>query len=172
MYIRRRIHLQHFFLASWKFLIFVALWSSTIVYVHEVMGLKIIAIPDLLLSTIGIAVSLYLGFKSTSSYNRWWEARQICGEIINHSGSWLNQVHGLIYNQNQEFNPKAQQELLYRHAAWINALVYQLRQKSRLKVSQEKRISALCRAIAIDLLQALDEKKIPPTLQPVDDVLY
>ena len=92
--------------------------------------------PILPVTTIGIAVSLYLGFKSTSAYNRWWEARMIWGGIINDSRNWANHVCNLIYDEEKEPDPDLIKEFIDRHLAWVNALAHQLRRPTRLKASR------------------------------------
>ena len=34
------------------------------------------------LSVLGIGASVFIGFRNTTAYNRWWEARTLCGSII------------------------------------------------------------------------------------------
>jgi len=36
-----------------------------------------------ILSTVGIAASIFIGFRNTIAYNRWWEARTLWGAVIN-----------------------------------------------------------------------------------------
>lgn len=38
--------------------------------------------PVLPVTLIGIAVSLYVGFKSVTAYNRWWKARTALGGLV------------------------------------------------------------------------------------------
>jgi putative membrane protein len=71
MYVRRTISFRHLFNDSWRHIVLVAAWSLLVVYLHEIQGLTMISVPIVPVSTIGIAVSLYLGFKSTSAYGRW-----------------------------------------------------------------------------------------------------
>lgn len=90
-------------------------------------------IPFLPLSTIGIAVAFYLGFKNNAAYDRFWEARKIWGGIVNYSRTWGNQVLSFVSDRHANENISdnelyaAQQRLIYRHLAWINALRLQLR---------------------------------------------
>ena len=72
MYVRRGINFRHLFHDSWRFLVLTILWSVSIVYLYEIRGYTYIGIPMMPITIVGIAVSLYLGFKSTSAYNRWW----------------------------------------------------------------------------------------------------
>lgn len=97
MHIKRKIKFSLLFEDSWHFLTIIGLWSAFIIYLHDYVGLGIIAMPIIPLSTLGIAVSLYLGFRSKESYERWWEVRKIWGDIINKSRSFSNQIHRLLY---------------------------------------------------------------------------
>jgi ion channel-forming bestrophin family protein len=130
MYVRRSIRIRHMIEESWVVLVFVAVWSFIVVYVHEVLGY----------TWIGIAVSLYLGFKSVSAYNRWWEARIALGGISSRSREWAIQVQSLIFNDTGTAPAEVVKELIYRHLAWVYAVAYMLRRTSRLKPSKRTRI--------------------------------
>jgi ion channel-forming bestrophin family protein len=82
MYVRRNIRVGYILADSWWELGIVAVWSVVVVTLFEVAGFAALVMPVLPVTLVGIAVSLYLGFKSTSSYNRWWEARQSWGLIV------------------------------------------------------------------------------------------
>lgn len=67
------------------------LWQlhTTLLAVVIVVGL-LLPIPDAsqnqyaaaVLSVLGIATSVFIGFRNTTAYNRWWEARTLWGGII------------------------------------------------------------------------------------------
>ena len=140
MYIRGGIQARHIFYDSWRFVVIASLWSTLIVCLYEFLHLELLAIPILPVSTIGIAVSLYLGFKSSSSYARWWEARMIWGEVINKSRAWSNYIHNMIEIDDKAEETRTRRDLIMRHVAWVNALAYQLRKTSRLKESDHSHI--------------------------------
>jgi putative membrane protein len=140
MYVRRGVSFWHLFHDSWRFLVPIILWSVLIVYLHEIQGYTFIAIPMAPVTIVGIAVTLYLGFKSTSAYNRWWEARKLWGQIITDSRSWAFHVINLVYAADKELDPAVRRELIDRHLAWVNALAHWLRSSSRLKESRMTRI--------------------------------
>jgi len=125
---------------SWLVLVIVAVWSFVVVCLHEVFGYTWIVMPVLPVTLVGIAVSLYLGFKSVSAYNRWWEARTAIGSIVARSREWVFQVRGLIFKDSDNVPPGAEKELIYRHLAWLYAAAYLLRKTSRLKASERTRI--------------------------------
>ncbi len=139
MYVRRGISVRHLFHDSWRFLLLVGLWALLIVYLREFLQIEAVGLPVAPVTTIGIAVSLYLGFKSTSAYQRWWEARQIWGNIVNASRLWANQVSTLI-DREGESDPAVRDLLIRRHIAWVNALAVQLRARTHLRETARTRI--------------------------------
>ena len=140
MYVRRGINAGHLFRDSWPFLLGTTIWSIVVLYLNEFLQYHFLSIPIAPVTTIGIAVSLYLGFKSTSAYNRWWEARQIWGEIITCSRNWGSSVFNLIHADGKQLDRSVRTELIERHLAWVNALAFQMRSNSRLKETKETRI--------------------------------
>jgi len=75
------------------------------------------------ISILGIALSIFLGFRNNAAYDRWWEARKTWGGIVNYSRSWAMQVLSMLRDESGEI----QKELIYRHLAWLTALRTQLR---------------------------------------------
>ncbi len=136
MYTRRNIKFSIVFRFAWAKLIFFTFWSILAVFIfHEAehAGMNF-SIPFLPLSTIGIAVAFYVGFKNNASYDRFWEARKIWGGIVNSSRTWGNQVLNFVttYRSFADISSEdlhlIQKKLIYRHLAWLNALRLQLRQ--------------------------------------------
>lgn len=140
MYVRRDIKWNLVLQIAWKYLIFFALYSAAIVGLHHYFSHTEqdinLTIPFLPISTIGIAVAFYLGFKNNQAYDRFWEARKIWGGIINYSRTWG--IHVLTYITNlhasQKYSEEAiaeiQKRLIYRHIGWLYALTHMLRQAS------------------------------------------
>lgn len=117
---------------AWKNILLSTIWAAIVVFLYqELEDNKLhIGIPFLPLSTIGIAVAFYVGFKNNQAYDRFWEGRKIWGGIVNYSRTWANQV--LSY---MDCSPKLakeemlviQERLVKRHLSYINALRIQLR---------------------------------------------
>ncbi len=71
---------------------------------------------------IGVALSIFLGFRNNACYDRWWEARKLWGALVNNSRSF-NQ--GLtVYAR---LPTAVRRELVYRQIAFVNALRMHLR---------------------------------------------
>ena len=147
MYVRRRIRFTLMLADSWRELVIVALWSMLVVSLFELAGWTALVMPVLPVTLIGIAVSLYLGFKSTSSYNRWWEARQNWGLIIVASRDWAVQVNSLLYDGSRVAPPEIRKELIYRQIGFAYGLAYQLRRTSRFKPGSHLSIFARRRSV-------------------------
>ncbi|MDU9005304.1 bestrophin family protein [Sedimentitalea todarodis] len=123
---------------SWRFLLLVASWELLVVYLDEIRGFEFIGLPIPLVTTVGIAVSLYLGFKNTSCFARWWQARTIWGQIVNSSRDWGNAVANLMPSDSMTVDPDIKTRLIERHIAWVNALAFQLRVQNPRHARQQK----------------------------------
>lgn len=151
MYTKRNIRWSIILRFAWSNLLKFTIWAGLIVYVHHHLDHhgSNISIPFLPLSTIGIAVAFYIGFKNNAAYDRFWEARKIWGGIVNYSRTWGNQVMSFVTDNHAkaEVSEKellnVQRTLIYRHIAWINALRLQLRQPSSFSPKRRKTVKAL-----------------------------
>ena len=102
------------------------------------------SIPLAIPSIIGTAISLFLGFRTNSSYQRWWEARKIWGEIVNNSRTLARQI--LTFGDASK-NIKIRKSIVYRQIYWCWILAHKLRklplnqdQNKYLDSSEEKEI--------------------------------
>lgn len=148
MYVKRNLRFIPIFLGTWKNLVFFFLWTTFVFYLYHYQGWKFISLAFEPLSVIGIAVSFYLGFKNSQSYDRFWEARKIWGSVVNYSRTWATEVISLVQDDSKEEDHK---ELIYRHLAWINVLRIQLREPSSFSIKPNR---SLKRAI-----EGYEEKK-------------
>ena len=72
-----------------QFLIMVAYTVGIVFLERSDVPLDVpIAIPALR----GTAISVLLGFRTNSAYDRWWEARKIWGAIVNDARTFARQV--------------------------------------------------------------------------------
>lgn len=127
MILRRRFNPLTAIRFSWKNILFSAL-AATAAFFSEMYLERGIAVPVAVVAILGTALSIILGFKTSSSYERWWEARQIWGGIVNESRTLARQVLTIADPKNvpPELRAKSTQ-VVKRQLAWINALRLQLR---------------------------------------------
>jgi len=138
MYIKRNIGWGIILRYAWKNLLFFTIWGGLAFSLFHFLNWTFIAIPFQPLSVIGIAVAFYIGFKNSQSYDRFWEGRKIWGGIVNYSRTWANNVLSYVKEDKE-----AQQILIYRHLAWINALRIQLRQPSSFSIKENRAVERL-----------------------------
>jgi len=82
--------------------------------------------PSLPLTLFGSALALFLGFRSNSAYQRWWESRGLWGLMINASRSLARQARNFLPEEATELK----RAIVLRQIAYVNALRCQLRRQS------------------------------------------
>lgn len=75
---------------------------------------------------LGVALSLFLGFRNNASYQRWWEARGLWGQLVFDARSLTRQVLSFI-DEETEIGPDTQRCLIYLTIAFTHALRHRLR---------------------------------------------
>ncbi|BCP53460.1 hypothetical protein K32_20770 [Kaistia sp. 32K] len=77
-------------------------------------------------SLIGIAIAIFLGFRNSASYDRFWEARKQWGALLIHARSLARQALTL------QDDPAAARAIIYATIAFTHALRHQLRRSDPL----------------------------------------
>jgi putative membrane protein len=91
----------------------------------------VFAVPGVSLSMFGAVLSIFLGFRTSSAYSRWWEARILWGSLVNQSRSWARMVmsypraSGRVTDSGEEFG----REMVRWQIAYVHALRHHLRQE-------------------------------------------
>lgn len=81
------------------------------------------AIPIVIPTFLGTAISVILSFKLSQSYDRWWEARKIWGSIVNDSRNLILQLKAFVSSGQQQMVKR----LALRQIAWCYCLGQSLR---------------------------------------------
>ncbi|HAS43897.1 MAG TPA: hydrogenase [Microscillaceae bacterium] len=124
----------------WQAMLFSGVLSTAIFVVYDVLGFKVVAVPFTIVGVLGTALAIFLGFRNSSSYGRWWEARQIWGNIVNSSRIFARLVftftdsHQHQENYQKERSEAFKQSLIYKQIAWVHALRLHLRQQNNWEV--------------------------------------
>lgn len=134
MIVRKNLKWSIILKTTWPMLLFWLLLATAAYVLYFCCGITELALPFAPIGVLGTALSIFLGFRNSSSYDRWWEARKIWGGIVNNSRTFARQVISLSNNRNEAaLSANAlqglRQQLVYRHLAWINALRLQLREQ-------------------------------------------
>lgn len=108
----------------WKPLTALFVWDCAVTAAYYLLPFKA---PSLPLTIFGSALALFLGFRSNSSYQRWWEGRTLWGAMINASRSLARSARNFLPD------PEARdlkREIVKRQIAYVNALRCQLRRQT------------------------------------------
>ncbi len=92
---------------------------------------KQIAVPDLIVSVLGAALGILLGFRTNSAYARWWEARQLWGALVNSSRSLARQALAFTRDlgPQQAAGDRFAHDLIYTQIAFVHSLRCALRKQ-------------------------------------------
>ncbi|MDE3210520.1 MAG: bestrophin family protein [Pseudomonadota bacterium] len=105
-----------------RVLAMMALATAVVVLAHDLPhdSLALGAAP---LTLIGLTLAIFLGFRNSIAYERWWEARTMWGELLNVVRNLARQTQSLL-----ERAPAAQRRVLvHRLVGFAHALRHQLR---------------------------------------------
>ena len=108
-------------------------------------------------SLVGIALAVFLGFRNNASYDRWWEARKLWGQLLNESRSLTRQAFTL------PTRPLPKEDIAEFLAA-LGALAHALRHQLRKSDPRED--------LAARLPAALFERVIASRYKPATLMLY
>ncbi|PWJ37987.1 bestrophin family protein [Sediminitomix flava] len=136
MIVRKRLKFSLLVKHLHRPLIYFTSVSSLTYLIYETLEMKNVYLPTSITAVMGTALAIFIGFRNSSSYDRWWEARKIWGGIVNSSRTFGRQITTLVtlhQVNNDKINKddliQIHKEMVFRHIAWINALRLQLRNK-------------------------------------------
>jgi len=105
----------------------VTVLSNVIVFLDKNYNTNNYALPLTIAAIIGTAISLILAFRTAQAYDRWWEARNIWGAIVNDSRTYARQILYLNTVSDDGESNQAQRSSILRQIAWCYSLVDRLR---------------------------------------------
>ncbi|PZR22326.1 MAG: hypothetical protein DI539_05800 [Flavobacterium psychrophilum] len=122
MLLNKKISIFYFIKQIRFQILFIVLFATTIGFVDMHPWLKGITVPVGIAALLGTAVSLLLAFRTSQSYERWWEARIIWGAIVNDSRT--------LVRLSQQFLSKEEAErIAVRQIIWVYSLSESLRRQ-------------------------------------------
>ncbi|QNI33181.1 hypothetical protein H7849_04210 [Alloacidobacterium dinghuense] len=108
-------------------------WDLVIVVCYKVLHWKWVGSSFVPLGSFGAVLGIIVGFRNSSAYGRWWEARILWGAIVNRSRTFARQVLTTMSPERsatpaeQTEVADAQRELVLHQVAYVHALCHQLR---------------------------------------------
>lgn len=113
---------RHIFREIWRPAALLFVWDVIVTVTYYVVPFTA---PSLPLTLFGTALALFLGFRSNSAYQRWWEGRVLWGQMINASRSLARQARNYLPDEAMDLK----RTIVLRQIAYVNALRCQLRRQ-------------------------------------------
>lgn len=105
----------------WKPLTLLFIWDVIVTVTYYVLPFDA---PELPVTLFGSALALFLGFRSNSAYQRWWEGRGLWGLMINASRNLARAARNFMPDPE---GADYKRRIVLRQIAYVNALRCQLR---------------------------------------------
>jgi ion channel-forming bestrophin family protein len=120
-----RAHLGHILRYVGKPLIWLLAWDVAVTAFWFVMHPRWTAeFPALPLTLLGSAVAVYLSFRNTTAYARWWEARTLWGAMVNASRTLAREALTMLPER------AGAVAVVHRQIAYVHALRQHLRRQA------------------------------------------
>lgn len=107
----------------WKPALVLFVWDVVVTITYYVLPFRA---PELPFTLFGSAVALFLGFRSNSAYQRWWEGRSLWGLMINASRNIGRAARNFMPDPE---GAELKRQIAFRQIAYVNALRCQLRRQ-------------------------------------------
>ncbi|NID14104.1 bestrophin family ion channel [Luteibacter yeojuensis] len=119
-----RAHLGHILHYVGKPLIWLLAWDIAVTAFWYLVDPVWLEFPALPVTLLGSAVAVYLSFRNTTAYARWWEARTLWGAMVNTSRTLARDALTLLSDRD------AATAIIHRHIAYVHALRLHLRRQA------------------------------------------
>lgn len=92
MYVKEVFSIWRLLKGIWPGVLGVTTYAALVFYLYQYQDWHFLVFPISIISVVGTALSLLLGFRTNSAYDRWWEARKAWGAIVNDSRTLVRQT--------------------------------------------------------------------------------
>jgi len=145
-------------------LLLLAVWDVIIVLAYKVLHWSWVGSRNIPLALYGSVIGIIVGFRNNSAYARWWEARQLWGQIVNNSRRLARQVCATMRparptdEEDVSLLHQIQRKIVYHQIAFVHALRQHLR-----GLSPWEELASLLNPNELQLLHS--EKNVPLSIQ-------
>jgi putative membrane protein len=126
MYVKTVFSVWRLLRSIWTGVLAVTSYAALVFYLFQYHNWHFLVFPISIISILGTALSLLLGFRTNSAYDRWWEGRQIWGAIVNDSRTLVRQCMSFVKSDTPG-KDDLMTNLAHLQIAWCYALNNTLR---------------------------------------------
>jgi len=138
MHLGRRYKITEFLTWTGREAIYLLLWSLLVTAVLQFSHWNFLTIPAPILTIVGSALAIILGFKNQQCYARFHEALALSGQITTNSLILANKLTSTLGHPDASQSGARLKEIFYRHFAWLTALRFFLRERKTWENISEK----------------------------------
>ena len=81
MLVRRNLKWSVVLFYTWKSMLYYIILALAVYLLHDFFDVWELHIPFTAITALSTALAIFLGFKTSNAYERWWGARQIWGAL-------------------------------------------------------------------------------------------
>jgi putative membrane protein len=111
----------------WPRLLLTVAVAAAVTVLDVNLGLFHVGLTTTPFALVGLALSIFLGFRNNTSYDRFWEGRKLWGRMVNVSRTLTRQILTLVSRKEDESVPARDRELTQRIIAYVHCLRMHLR---------------------------------------------
>ena len=133
MIVRDRLPLNRIWPQAWKRLLVLLIFDCTVAIVYSVLHHKWMSLNGLPVAPLASALTIFLAFRTNAAYGRWWEARQLWGQLVNTSRALAVQFLTMLDDETEDTHRiPLRNTLVLHHITFTHALRCHLRRQTAL----------------------------------------
>ena len=128
MHLGRRYKLHEFVIWTGWEAVALIVWALLVTLVLHFSHWNFLTVPAPILTIVGSALAIILGFKNQQCYARFSEALSTSGQLISNSYILANRLRSTVGNPDDAQVSARLKDIFHRHFAWLTALRFFLRE--------------------------------------------
>lgn len=116
MLLNKKISVWYFIREIKSQILFIGIFAVVIGLLDMLPWFQKISLPLNIPALLGTAVSLLLAFRTSQSYERWWEARTVWGAIVNDSRTLVRLVNQFLPEGDKNIRAIAERQIIWNYA--------------------------------------------------------
>ncbi len=151
--------------AMWGRLVGVIVVAVAVTVAHDALGMELVNLTPVPFTLVGLALSIFLGFRNNTSYDRFWEGRKLWGALVNTARTLTRDSLTLVGPKDRPGDEGDAAALDLEVLAWRERQVRAMAAYAhllRLHLRDDRDHTSLAHLLPTDRLAALDQEHNRP----------